>query len=110
LPASLKRLEHEYALKAELDATWAARPIELSGHNNRMTLVLEDPGGELLDRPLAIPEVLRIAIPFARALGRVHANYQAGRFGSFMRGAKVLRRDARGALSISEREQINDVR
>jgi PAS domain S-box-containing protein len=76
LPASLKRLEHEYALKAELDGAWAARPVELSGHTNRMTLVLEDPGGEPLDgligRPLALAEVLRIAIAFARALHRVH--------------------------------------
>ncbi|MDB5041598.1 MAG: multi-sensor signal transduction multi-kinase, partial [Candidatus Eremiobacteraeota bacterium] len=76
LPAALKRLEHEYALKAELDGAWAARPVELSGHNNRMTLVLEDPGDEPLDRligrPLALSDVLRIAIAFARALRRVH--------------------------------------
>jgi len=72
LPASLKRLEHEYGLKADLDGAWAARPVELSGHNNRMTLVLEDPGGEPLDRligrPLAVSDVLRIAIPLATAL------------------------------------------
>ena len=76
LPASLKRLEHEYALKSELDGAWAARPVELSGHNHRTTLVLEDPGGEPLDRligrPLALAEVLRIAIAFARALRRMH--------------------------------------
>ncbi len=74
--ASFKRLEHEYALKAELDGAWAARPVELSGHNGRMTLVLEDPGGEPLDRllgrPLALSGFLQIAIAFARALFRVH--------------------------------------
>jgi PAS domain S-box-containing protein len=73
----LKRLEHEYALKAELDAAWAARPIELSRHRNRLTLVLEDPGGvvldQLLDRPLAIREFLPIAISLAGALRQVHA-------------------------------------
>jgi PAS domain S-box-containing protein len=70
------RLEHEYALKAELDADWAARPITLTHYNERMTLVLEDPGGTPLDRlvgrPLEILHFLRIAIPLAGALRRVH--------------------------------------
>ncbi|MDB5041046.1 MAG: domain S-box-containing protein [Candidatus Eremiobacteraeota bacterium] len=74
--ASFKRLEHEYALKAELDAAWAARPLELSGRNERMTLVLEDPGGEPLDRllgrPFSLSESLKVAIAFAHALSRVH--------------------------------------
>ena len=74
---SLKRLEHEYALRAELDAAWAARPIELSLHRNRSALVLEDPGGDPLDLqlggPLGITEFLRIAISLARALRQVHA-------------------------------------
>ena len=48
----VERLQHEYALRAELDADWAARPIALTHHNDRMTLVLEDPGGVPLDRLL----------------------------------------------------------
>jgi PAS domain S-box-containing protein len=72
----VERLEHEYALKAELDADWAARPIALTHHNGRMTLVLEDPGGapldRLLGRPLDVSHFLRIAIPLAGALRRVH--------------------------------------
>jgi PAS domain S-box-containing protein len=72
----VERLEHEYALKAELDADWAARPIALTHHNGRMTLVLEDPGGAPLDRqlgrPLDVSHFLRIAIPLAKALRRVH--------------------------------------
>jgi hypothetical protein len=44
-PGCVERLEHEYALKAELDADWAARPVALTHYNDRMTLVLEDPGG-----------------------------------------------------------------
>ena len=43
---SLQRLDHEYALKADLDAAWAARPLALSRHNDQVGLVLEDPGGE----------------------------------------------------------------
>src|SRR5258708_9299822 len=72
----VERLEHEYALKAELDADWAARPVALTHSNGRMTLVLEDPGGEPLDRllgrPLAVSRFLRIAIPLVGALRHVH--------------------------------------
>ena len=71
-----ERLEHEYELKAELDADWAARPIALRHHNGRMALVLEDPGGtpadRLLGRPLEVSHFLRVAIPLAGALGQVH--------------------------------------
>src|ERR1700738_4834559 len=73
----VQRLEHEYALKAELDAGWAARPVALTPHNGRMTLVLEDPGGapldRLLGRPLDVSHFLRIAIPLAAALRQMHA-------------------------------------
>ena len=72
----LERLQHEYALKGELDADWAARPVALTHRNGRMTLVLEDSGGtpldRLLGRPLEISQFLRIAIPLAGALRRVH--------------------------------------
>src|SRR5246127_1021672 len=75
-PGAVERLEHEYALKAELDADWAARPVVLTHHNHRRTLVLEDPGGtpldQLLGRPLDVSHFLRIAIPLAGALRRVH--------------------------------------
>jgi PAS domain S-box-containing protein len=75
-PEALKRLDHEYALRAELESDWAARPLALTRHDNRTTLVLEDPGGEPLDRllgqPLEVREFLRIAISLATALGRMH--------------------------------------
>jgi predicted ATPase/signal transduction histidine kinase/ActR/RegA family two-component response regulator len=74
--ACLNRLEHEYTLRTDLDAAWAARPIELSRHRNCLALVLEDPGGavlgRLLGRPLEIAEFLRVAIPLAAALRQVH--------------------------------------
>jgi predicted ATPase/signal transduction histidine kinase len=76
--ACFKRLEHEYALRADLDAAWAAHPIELSRHRNRLALLLEDPGGvvldQLLERPLEIREFLPIAISLAGALSQVHAH------------------------------------
>src|ERR1700757_1162063 len=72
----VERLEHEYALKSELDADWAAQPVALTHDNGRMTLVLEDPGGtpldRLLGRPLDVSHFLRIAIPLAGALRHVH--------------------------------------
>src|ERR1700757_3547993 len=79
-PQSLRRLEHEYSLAAELDPAWAARPLALSRHEGRTTLVLKDPGGEPLDRilerghgqPLDVTRVLRIAIGLTTALGQVH--------------------------------------
>src|ERR1700674_171378 len=75
-PGCVEGLEHEYALKGELDADWAARPVALTHYNDRMTLVLEDPGGapldRLLGRPLHVAHFLRIAIPLAGALRRVH--------------------------------------
>src|ERR1700676_3304165 len=75
-PGCVDGLEHEYALKGELDADWAARPIALTHYNDRMALVLEDPGGTSLDRllgrPLDVSHFLRIAIPLAGALRRVH--------------------------------------
>src|SRR3981081_2560160 len=79
-PQSLRRLEHEYALAAELDPAWAATPLALTRHEGRTILVLKDPGGEPLDRilergqgpPLDLTRFLRIAIGLATALGQVH--------------------------------------
>jgi PAS domain S-box-containing protein len=75
-PGCVEQLKHEFALKAELGADWAARPLALTHYNDRMALVLEDPGGipvdRLLGRPLDVSQFLRIAIPVAAALRRVH--------------------------------------
>ena len=75
-PTTLGRLTHEYALRKELDESWAARPLEVVRDGGQFTLVLHDPGGEPLDRllgaPLEIGRFLRIAIGIAAALGKVH--------------------------------------
>src|SRR5580704_14716251 len=80
LPQSLRRLEHEYSLAAELEPAWAAKPLVLTRHEGRTILVLADPGGEPLDRvlerdgkqPLDLVRLLPLAIGMAAALGRVH--------------------------------------
>ena len=70
------RLEHEFALRSELDAAWAARPAELTRYNGALALVLEDPGGEplerLLGRPWAVLKFLNVAIPLVGALRQAH--------------------------------------
>ena len=75
--ANLKRIEHEYGLRSSLDAAWAVQPIELSSYRNRLALLLEDPGGVVLDRvlgrPLGIASFLRVAIALAGALHQAHA-------------------------------------
>jgi predicted ATPase/signal transduction histidine kinase/GAF domain-containing protein len=96
---SLKRLEHEHELKAELNSAWAARPIALSHQNGRMALLCEDPGGEPLDRmlrgPLKVTEFLRIAIPLAGAVRRMH---EQGLIHKDMKPANVLVDPATGGV------------
>ena len=75
-PATLKKIEHEYSLRDQLDSAWAVRSLAVSERRGQTTLVLEDPGGETLDRflsgPMEITQFLRIAVALATALGRVH--------------------------------------
>ncbi|MEA2947649.1 MAG: hypothetical protein QOI40_2979, partial [Alphaproteobacteria bacterium] len=99
-PGSVERLEHEYALKSELDADWAARPVALTHHNGRMTLVLEDPGGAPLDRLLGRPlevvsNFLRIAISLAGALRQMHAR---GLIHKDIKPANILVNEANGGV------------
>ena len=76
-PSSLQRLEHEFALRTDLDGDWAAQPVELLRREGRLMLVLADPGGEplerLLGRPMEVTEFLRLAVPLAVAVGKLHA-------------------------------------
>ncbi len=76
-PASLAKLEHAFSLRSELDAAWAARPVELVKFGGRPALVVEDPGGQFLDDlitgPMAVPDFLRLAMGIAKALGCLHA-------------------------------------
>src|SRR4051812_14823134 len=75
-PQTLKKIEHEYSFRSELDPTWAVWPVALSPYEGRPVLVLQDPGGEPLDRliqgPMEMGQFLRIAIGLATALGQLH--------------------------------------
>jgi PAS domain S-box-containing protein len=75
-PETVKKIEHEYSFRSELDATWAVRPLSLSRHNERTVLVLEDPGGEplncLIHGPMEMRQFLRIATGLATANSQLH--------------------------------------
>jgi serine/threonine protein kinase len=79
-PQGLRRLEHEYSLAADLDPAWAAKPLALTRHEGQTVMILQDPGGEPLDRilersreqPLDLTRFLRIAIGLTTAIGQVH--------------------------------------
>jgi len=75
-PDILERLSHEYGLKDELDGTWAVRPLELVRERGRTMLLLEDPGGELLEglmgQPMAVGPFLHLALGLAGAVARLH--------------------------------------
>jgi PAS domain S-box-containing protein len=76
-PATLKKLEHEFSLKDELDPGWAIRPITLAKKQSRTMLLFEDPNGEPLDRllgqPMEMKPFLRCGISLATALSQVHS-------------------------------------
>jgi PAS domain S-box-containing protein len=75
-PETLKKIEHEYSFGSELDPTWAVRPLALSHCEGRSVLVLENRGGEPLDRliqgPMELSQFLRLAIGLATALSQLH--------------------------------------
>jgi PAS domain S-box-containing protein len=76
--AALDRLAREHALRDELDVAWAAQPIELVRECGQTVLVLQDPGGEPLDRLLGEPmetgRFLRLAIALAAKLASLHSS------------------------------------
>jgi predicted ATPase len=102
LPASLDRLAHEYRLKDQLDGAWAVRPLELVREHGRTMLVLEDPGGEPLERLLGVPlemgSFLRLAIGIAAALGKLH---QRGLIHKDLKPAHILVNCADGRVRLT---------
>src|ERR1700686_1783927 len=96
-PESLKRLEHAYSLREELNPRWAARPIAMARHWDRTVLVLEDPGGvpldQLLGHPMDLAFSLHLAIGLSTAIDHLH---QHGVIHKDIKPANVLANSASG--------------
>ena len=75
-PATIARLNHEFALREYLDEGWAVRPLELVSEHGATTLFLESPPGSPLGpelgRPLELGRFLRLSVALASALGHLH--------------------------------------
>jgi PAS domain S-box-containing protein len=73
---TLRKIEHEFSLRDELDPAWAVRSLAVCEHRGRTTLMLEDPGGETLDqflsRPMQMTRFLGLAVGLATALSGLH--------------------------------------
>src|SRR3984893_5254374 len=75
-PAFVDQLAHEYGLKDELDGRPAVRPLALVREHGRTMLLLQDPGGEPLNRligqPMETGRFLQFAIGLSAALRQLH--------------------------------------
>ncbi len=95
----LARLEHEYSFRDQLHLDWAARPLALIRSEGRPILVLEDPGGEPLERflgqPMEVGRFLRLTINLASGLGKLH---RRGLIHKDIKPANVLVNSASGAV------------
>ena len=100
--SSLDRLAHEYELKDELDGAWAVRPLDLVRNAAGTVLVLEDPGGEPLDRMLGVPmeavRFLSLGSAIAAALGKLH---QRGLVHKDIKPANILVNGATGEVRLT---------
>lgn len=70
------RLESEYNLRALLDSAWAVRPLALLHERDRISLAIEDPGGDLLadhvGTPMPLGRFLTLAIALSGAVLQMH--------------------------------------
>src|SRR5215471_1727782 len=100
--SNLDRLSHEYELKDKLDRAWAVRPLDLVRDTGRTMLVLEDESGEPVNRLLGVPmevgRFLRLAIPVAAALGKLH---QCGLVHKDIKPANILLDEATGEVRLT---------
>ncbi len=101
-PSCLDRLAHEYSLKDALDGAWAVRPLALERERGGSILLLEDPGGELLEgllgRPMPLGLFLRLALGLVEAVTRLH---QRGLIHKDIKPAHILADPTSGAVRLT---------
>lgn len=72
----IERLKHEYELEKELDCAAVVKPLALDTYEGLPALVMEDFGGESLDRcrgaPMPTEQLLDLAIRVASAVAELH--------------------------------------
>src|SRR4029077_2585126 len=70
-------MEHEFSRREDLHPEWAVQPLALVEYDGRPMLVLDDPGGEPLDRlirgPMKVAQFLRLAVGLAGAVRELHS-------------------------------------
>ncbi|MEG4110029.1 AAA family ATPase [Microcoleus sp. S13_C5] len=76
-PAELVRYQQEYEITRSLEIGGVVKTHDLLRHNNTLVMLLEDFGGESLERLLEkkqfiLLEFLQIAIQIAETLGKIH--------------------------------------
>src|SRR5215831_10226686 len=100
--SSLEHLTHEYELKDELDAAWAARPLDLVREAGRTMLVLEDASGQPLERllgaPMDVGRFLCLAIAVAGSVRKLH---QRGLVHKDIKPANILLNEATGEVRLT---------
>src|SRR5262249_51480568 len=100
--SSIDRFTHEYELKDLLDGTWAVRPLDLVRDGGRTALVLEDAGGEPLDRligsPMEVGRFLGLAIAITVVVGKVHLRSLVHKD---IKPANILLNDATGEVKLT---------
>jgi len=76
--AQVLALGREYALRSCLDREWAAMPLAQTCHDDQTSLLLTDPGGQLLrvrcGSPLPIEQFLPLAGAIVCAVSQMHAS------------------------------------
>ena len=101
-PSCLDRLAHEYSLKDVLDEAWAVRPLALVRDRGRPMLVLEDPGGELLEgllgRPMPLGLFLCLALGLVEAVTGLH---RRGLIHKDIKPAHILADPTSGAVRLT---------
>lgn len=78
--SDLARLRHEHAMLREIDVPGVVKSVGLERHGNGLALVMEDVGGESLDRilrakRLPLRNVLEIGLALAKTLADLHQRH-----------------------------------